>query len=419
MKQWAGAAEHHVDPERLWARHMELATVGGLANGGVDRQALTPEEGRARAMVVAWARAIDLTPATDPVGNLFLRYAGQQPEARPLMAGSHLDTQPIGGRFDGVYGVLAVLEAMTALRGMGWEPERPIDLVMWTNEEGCRFAPTTMGSSAFAGALSLDDVLATRDDAGVSVAEALDGVAKILGPIPSRPLGFPVHAFLEIHIEQGPMLEAHGCPVGVVTGVQGLRWFDIDVRGQAGHAGTTPENHRRDALVTALRILGALREFMFGSADRQDVRFTVGRFEVLPGAPNTIPGRVRFTIDLRHPDADRLRDLGDAIEGICERLAEPCAVLVEAGQVSPPIHFDNAMIRLLDEAAQAENIQPLHMMSGATHDAKWLSTVAPTGMLFVPCGGGISHNEAETADLEDLVVGTRVMCRALRELSAA
>jgi beta-ureidopropionase / N-carbamoyl-L-amino-acid hydrolase len=419
MKQRAGTAEQNVNPERLWARHMELATVGGLANGGVDRQALTPEEARARAMVLAWAKAIDLTPAIDPVGNLFLRYAGQQPEARPVMAGSHLDTQPIGGRFDGVYGVLAALEAMTALRGMGWEPERPIDLVMWTNEEGCRFAPTTMGSSAFAGALSVDEVLATRDHAGVSVAEALDVVMEILGPMPSRPLGFPIHAFLEIHIEQGPMLEAHGCPVGVVTGVQGLRWFNIDVRGQAGHAGTTPENHRRDALVTALRILGALRELMFGGEDCPDVCFTVGRFEVFPGAPNTIPGRVRFTIDLRHPDADRLKQLGDAIEGVCQRLAEPCAVSVEAGQSSPPIHFDKSMVRLLDGAARSENIQPLHLMSGATHDAKWLGTVAPTGMLFVPCAGGISHNEAESAELDDLVAGSRVMCRALRELSAA
>jgi len=419
MKQRAVSAEGNVDPDRLWARHMELATVGGLANGGVDRQALTPEEAHARKMVIAWAQVIDLAPAIDPVGNLFLRYEGRRPNARPVLAGSHLDTQPCGGRFDGVYGVLAVLEAMTALRGAGWEPERPMDLVVWTNEEGCRFAPTTMGSSAFAGALSVDEVLAIRDETGVSVAEALDIVAEILGPMPSRSLGFPVHSFLEIHIEQGPVLEAHGCPVGVVTGVQGLRWFSIDVCGQSGHAGTTPERHRRDALVTALRILDVLREHMLGGTDHQDVRFTVGRFEVFPGAPNTIPGRVRFTIDLRHPDVDRLDELGAIILDTCERFAEPCAVSVEAPPASPSIRFAESMVGLLDNAARAECIQPVHLMSGATHDAKWLSTVAPTGMLFVPCGGGISHNEAETAELDDLVAGTRVMCRALRELSAA
>lgn len=419
MNERAPAAVESVDSDRLWARHMELAAVGGLVNGGVNRQALTPEEAHARAKVIAWAREIALEPEIDPVGNLFLRYPGRQPDADPVVAGSHLDTQPSGGRFDGVYGVLAVLEAMTALRASGWEPERPIDLAIWTNEEGCRFAPTTMGSSAFVGALSADEVLRTRDEKGISVAEALEAMGEILGPTPLRTLGFPVHSFLEIHIEQGPLLEANDCPVGIVTGVQGLRWFTVDVSGQAGHAGTTPESHRRDALVAAMDILAALRERMFDGADREDVRFTAGRFQVAPGAPNTIPGHVRFTIDLRHPDAERLAELGDAIAEIAERHANGCEISVQGAPGSPPIRFDEGIIRLLDDAARAERIEPMHLMSGATHDAKWLSTVAPTGMLFVPCRGGISHHEAETADPEHLVAGTRVMCRALRELSAA
>lgn len=418
MQHRGPAAEDLVDPERLWRRHMVLAGIGGLANGGVDRQALTVEDAQARQLVIDWAREIGLAPEVDAIGNLFLRYAGRDVDAAPVVAGSHLDTQPSGGRFDGVFGVLAVLESLAALRAAGWEPARPLDLVVWMNEEGCRFAPPTMGSSVFVGALTVEEALATHDGQGVRVGAALDAVSGVLGPIPSRPLGFPIHAFIESHIEQGPLLEARNCPVGIVTGVQGLQWFRINVRGESGHAGTTPESHRRDALVAAARAFAGLRQHFLGGPDHDDVRFTVGRFEVSPGAPNTIPGQVHFTIDFRHPDADRLRELGSAVAEICAELADPCEVTVDAAPAYPPVSFDDSVVRLLDRAARAEGIEPVHLMSGATHDAKWLSTVAPTGMLFVPCGGGISHNEAETAEPEHLAAGTRVMCRALRELSA-
>lgn len=407
-----------VDAERLWNRHMELAGIGALANGGVNRQALTTDDARARAIVIDWGREIGLAPGIDAIGNLFLRYDGQHPDAAPVVTGSHLDTQPTGGRFDGVFGVLAGLEAMAALHASGWVPSRPIDLVVWTNEEGCRFAPTTMGSSVFTGALPLEQALAVRDDRGVSVADALAAVTELLGPIPSRSQGFPVHAFLEAHIEQGPVLEERACPVGIVSGVQGLRWFHVDVRGQPGHAGTTPERHRRDALVAAQRILGALREHFLGGSDADDVRFTVGRFQVSPGVPNTIPGHVHFTIDFRHPDADRLATLGDAVTGICAEHAAPCDVVVEGPPASPPMRFDESVVGLLDGSARAEGIEPVHLMSGATHDAKWLGEVGPSGMLFVPCAGGISHNEAESAEPEHLAIATRVLCRSLRTLSA-
>lgn len=418
MKDSSPAAENLLDDDRLWSRHMELARIGGLPGGGVNRQALTTEDARARALLIDWGREIGLTPELDRIGNLFLRYAGADPDAAPVVTGSHMDTQPAGGRFDGTFGVLAGLEALAALRAADWKPAHPVDLVVWNNEEGCRFPPTTMGSSVFVGELPAADALATTDEQGVRVADALRTSDEVLGPLPSRSIGFPVHAFLEAHIEQGPVLEARKCPLGIVTGVQGLRWYHVDVYGQSGHAGTTPEHLRRDALVAAHRMLAALRAHFLGGPDHDDVRFTVGRFQVLPGAPNTIPGHVRFTIDFRHPDAERLQELGDAVAAICASHADPCEVSVDAAPASPPVAFDPTVIGVLDDAARAEGVEAVHLMSGATHDAMWLSKVAPTGMLFVPCAGGISHNEAESADAADLAVGARVLCRALRALSA-
>lgn len=412
------AVEEFIDAERLWSRHMELAGIGGLAGGGVDRQALTPDEARARRSVIGWGREIGLEPGMDAIGNLFLRYPGQDPDAAPVVTGSHLDTQPTGGRFDGALGVLAGLEAMAALHVAGWKPARPLDLVIWTNEEGCRFAPTTMGSSVFVGALPMEDALAVRDDQGISVADALESVSAQMGSVPARTHGLSMHAFIEAHIEQGPVLEEADCPVGIVTGVQGLRWFRVDVRGQTAHAGTTPEEHRRDAFVAAQHMIAALREHVFAGPDHDDVRFTVGRFQVSPGVPNTIPDHVHFTIDLRHPDAGRLGEIGDAIEAICGSHAGPCNVAVEATPTSPPVKFDEAVIALLDSSAKAVGVDPLHLMSGATHDAKWISTIAPTGMLFVPCDRGISHNQDESVKPEHIVIGARVLCRALRYLSA-
>jgi len=407
-----------VDPQRLWDRHMALAAIGGLPNGGVDRQALTLAEAEARIRLIEWGGEIGLAPEVDCIGNLFLRYPGRDAAAAPVVIGSHIDTQPTGGRFDGVFGVLSGLEALHGLRASGWEPERSVDLVAWNNEEGCRFPPTTMGSSVFSGALPVAEALDTVDGQGVSVADALQAVADNVGSLPTRPLGFSVHAFLEAHIEQGPVLEARKCPLGVVTGVQGLRWYRIDVRGQSAHAGTTPESLRRDALVAAHRMLATLRVHFLGGSDHEDTRFTVGRFQVQPGVPNTIPGHVHFTIDFRHPDAERLGELGDAVASICREHAGPCEVTVEAEPASPPIQFAPSIVALLDRAARAEGVEPLQLMSGATHDAKWLSTVAPAGMLFIPCKDGISHNEAESAEPAHLEIGARVLQRALRELAA-
>ena len=312
MKPGYGAIARAVDAERLWRRHMELARFGATANGGVNRQALSREEIEARAELVRWGRAIGLEPSTDAVANLFLRMPGLDPALPPVLIGSHIDSQPTGGKFDGAFGVLAALESIEAIRSAGPMPRRSIEVVAWMNEEGSRFAPGMMGSAVFTGARSCEDVEAVKDKQGISVAAALAGV---LGTesLPRRPLGFPVAAFLEAHIEQGPILEMERKAVGIVTGIQGKRTFRVEIEGEENHAGTSPRSARRDALVAAVGVIHALQQAMWGNDDV--VRFTIGMLNVTPNAPSVVPARVVFSIDLRHPDASTLRSLGDFNSG--------------------------------------------------------------------------------------------------------
>ena len=316
-----------VDQARLWERHLEMARIGGTPRGGVNRQALTPEDAQARALLARWGAALGLDASLDPIGNLFLRRRGQDASAPPVLTGSHLDTQPSGGRFDGTYGVLAGLEAIEAIGRVGIETRRPLELVVWTNEEGCRFAPGCMGSRAFAEPGLLDRLLAARDLDGIRVAEALHEVRTAL-PSTVAPcgLGGPVAAYVEAHIEQGPELEAAGRVIGLVTGIQGRRRILIEVHGEDGHAGTLPRRRRKDALSAAVAMIQALEVLMHDPEDT--VRFTVGRVVVSPNAPSVVPGHVLFTIDLRHPEGGTLMRLGDAVETVCRRHAGPCTVSV-------------------------------------------------------------------------------------------
>lgn len=407
--------EPKVDGERLWRRHMQLAEIGALPGGGVDRQAMSAADVEARRLLMRWGSAIDLQPAIDAAGNLFLRRPGREPGEAPVMTGSHLDTQPHGGRFDGAYGVLAGLEVLTALAEADLQTRRPVDLVVWNNEEGCRFAPTTMGSAVFAGALALEDALATRDAEGMCVADVLPTLMAATPDAAPRALGSPVSSYIEAHIEQGPVLEDRDCPVGVVTGIQGLRWFTVEVRGQAAHAGTTPQRRRRDALMSTVSILEALRKHFYDSSDV--VRFTVGRLQVIPNSPNTVPERVSFSIDFRHPESRVLESLGDAVPSVCAGAVGTCSVTVSEASASPPIRFDPDIIETLADAARELGIDHMRLQSGATHDAKWVSRLAPSGMIFVPCAGGISHSEAESATPAALEAGTRVLTRALLRLA--
>jgi beta-ureidopropionase / N-carbamoyl-L-amino-acid hydrolase len=404
-----------IDGDRLWRRHMELAQIGATARGGVNRQALSPEDGRARAMLLSWARARGFAGSVDPIGNLFIRRTGRKGAAAPVVTGSHLDTQPTGGKFDGTYGVLAGLEALEAMSDLGLATSRPIDLVVWTNEEGSRFQPTTMGSAVFDGALPLDRALSTKDVAGTLVGDAL---AQTLAAAPvkgRRPLGFPIAAYIEAHIEQGPILEAAQKVIGAVTGIQGLRWFSIEVLGQAAHAGTTPRRRRRDAFSAAVGMIAALERFMLDDTDT--VRFTVGHVEVAPNSPNTVPARAVFTIDFRHPDAPTLASLGDQVETVCRSNANGCEVSVRETIRSEPAMFSPTIVSSVAAAADRLGLPHMDIASGATHDAKFMAGRCPTGMIFIPCRDGLSHCEEEEASPEHVAAGTRVLAEILVELA--
>ncbi|HET8728034.1 MAG TPA: Zn-dependent hydrolase [Alphaproteobacteria bacterium] len=411
----ARAAAERVDERRLWDRHMAMAQHGARPDGGVNRQAFSAEDAAARRLLADWAAELGLEVHIDPVTNLFLRLPGTDPEAAPVVTGSHLDSQPMGGKFDGAFGVLAGLEAVEAISKAGVRTRRPIEIVAWVNEEGSRFQPGMTGSAAFTGVESPERATSWQDGEGVTIADTLPAMRAATPEAKTRPLGFPIAAYVEAHIEQGPRLEAAGLPVGIVTGIQGIRWFTVEIEGEAAHAGTTPKAARRDALAAAVRMVAALERLM---ADPDDVvRFTVGRFEVRPGSPNTVPDRALFTIDFRHPDATVLARLGDSVAQVCREEAGPCGVTVTETQHTRPVRFPDAMTAVLRDAAEALGIGHMDLPSGAGHDAKHVAGVCPSAMLFVPCRKGISHNPAEHAEPADLAAGTRALAHALVELA--
>ncbi len=415
----AAKAAAAVDEDRLWRRHMEMARLGATPAGGVRRLALDANDNEARRRLVDWARGFGFACALDPIGNLFIRREGSLREAPPVMTGSHTDTQPSGGKFDGIYGVLAACEALEALERAQIATRRPIEAVVWTCEEGgARFPMGTMGSSAFAGVRPLADILKVTDDAGISVEEALRGTRAALKGVPERPLGCQVAAFIEAHIEQGPELEARGLTIGVVTAIQGARRFLVEIAGEDAHAGTTTRARRKDALSAAVRMVSAL-ERVFHDDPTDTVRFTVGRFRISPDAPAVVPGHALFTIDFRHPDEAVLTKLGDQVEALCRAQAGPCAVTVTETSRSRPVPFTSHVPDVIESAAARLDYARMRILSGAGHDAMHLAKLCPTDMIFVPCEKGISHNETENATAADLAAGTRVLAASLVELANA
>ena len=404
-----------VDQERLWRRHMAMAEIGAIADHGVNRPALSPEDIRARALLLEWAGARGYEPAVDPIANLFVRRPGRDSGAAPIVAGSHMDSQPTGGRFDGIFGVLAALEALEALDDAAIATTHPIDLVAWTNEEGGRYAPGAMGSAVFAGAIDLESCLALTDIAGISFRDALEATLAATPGLARRSFGFPIAAYVEPHIEQGPQLEATSHQIGVVTGIQGARWYVVEVTGEPGHAGTAPLRGRRDALRAAVRMIAALEELMHDPQDQ--LRFTVGRLEVEPNSPNVVPAKVTFSIDFRHPEARILDQRGARIEAVCRTAAGPCAVTVTETFSRPPCVFADRIVAAIERAAELTSCRHMRLPSGAFHDANFLAELAPAGMIFVPCAKGISHSPAESASPEDLAAGARVLAATLVELA--
>lgn len=408
---------HFVSQDRLWQLVMDVAQYGALAKGGVNRQALSTEDRAARNHLIAWAQTRGLGVSQDGIGNLFIRRDGADPHLAPVLTGSHLDSQPTGGKFDGAYGVLAGLEALDALNDSGVETRRSLEVVAWTNEEGSRFSPGAMGSSIFAGIRSLDSVLDVTDGDGVMLRDALDATLAS-ADIPPHDDIPSVHAYVEAHIEQGPILEEKAIPIGVVTGIQGIRRFNIDITGEEAHAGTTPRRSRRDAMAAAVTMVDALERLARKDDDDDRVRFTVGRFRVSPGSPNTVPGHVHFSIDLRHPDEALLRDIGDRIHEVAAHKAAPCTAGVTDISLVPPTIFPASVVDVVRRSAVALGYEVWDLPSGAGHDAMHLARICPAGMIFIPCLRGISHNEAESASPEDLANGARVLADTLMALAA-
>jgi N-carbamoyl-L-amino-acid hydrolase len=419
-----GEAWSAVDEARQWRRLMEMGEIGAISGAdgarGVNRACLTPLDRKARRLLISWAAPLGLKPSVDALGNLFLRQEGADRDAAPVLSGSHMDTQPNGGRFDGIYGVVAALEAVQALREAGARPRRPIEVVAWTNEEGGRFAPGCMGSMAYAGYRPADSWNEVEDSDGVRFGGALREHLAAESDLPRRPLGAvegrAPHAYVEAHIEQGPRLEAEGKDIGVVTGIQGSRWFVVELAGETAHAGTAPLSLRRDAVQDMFRAADALNALM---RDPSDVlRFTIGRIEVSPNTSNSVADRVRFTIDFRHPSADVLRERGDAIEPTVRGAVRNCGVSVTERFTAQPVEFSPVVVGAVERAAAAQGLSALPMPSGAFHDAQFIVPLCHTGMVFVPCRKGISHNPAEYSEPAQLAKGTRVLAQVLAELAA-
>jgi len=395
---------------RLWNSLMQLAKIGATQKGGVCRLALTELDRQGRDFFVAQAKAAGCTIRIDSVGNIFARRAGRDNNRPAVMTGSHIDTQPTGGKFDGNYGVLAGLEVFQTLNDAGLTTESPLEVVVWTNEEGSRFVPVMMGSGAFIGEFKTDMILAQKDRDGISVGEALKSIG-YAGQDNISPKG--IGAYFEAHIEQGPVLEAHDTTIGVVTGALGQRWFDVVITGSEAHAGPTPMPLRKDALLAASHMVQLINELALDYAP--NARGTVGMLDVYPNSRNVIPGSVKMSVDLR-ADSDA------TLTAMVDKLNAQAAVIARKGQVSialtqvvyfPPQAFAPALVQAVRSGAKTIGLSEMDVVSGAGHDAVYMARVAPTAMIFVPCKDGISHNEIEDAKSEHLEAGCNVLLHAM------
>jgi N-carbamoyl-L-amino-acid hydrolase len=405
-----------IDGDRLWASLMDMATIGATPKGGVCRLALTDLDRQGRDLLIAWAKAIGCTATIDRVGNIFVRREGTKPELPAVATGSHLDTQPTGGKFDGVYGVLAGLEVLRTLHDAKIVTDRALEVVVWTNEEGSRFSPAMMGSGAYAGVFPLAEVEAKTDIDG----KRFDAELEAIGYRGSAPVGGRnIGAYFEAHIEQGPILEAEKKTIGIVTGAPGQRWYEVTVVGQEAHAGPTPMRRRKDALVGAARMIEAVNRI--GLDHQPYACATVGFIQSFPNSRNTIPGRVFFTIDFRHPDDARLSSMDAALKAACADIAAKAGLTVEVKDFwyFPPTPFAPHLVERVREGAKAFGYESMDIVSGAGHDAVYMARVCPSAMIFVPCEDGISHNEIEDASPADLAAGCNVLLRAMLEASRA
>ena len=409
-------ANIRINGQRLWDSMMEMAQIGATDRGGCNRQALTDEDKQGRDLFTNWCRAAGCEVGVDEMGNIFARRPGCNADAPPVMTGSHLDTQPTGGKFDGVYGVLSGLEVLRTLEEASIETEAPLEVVVWTNEEGARFAPAMVGSGVWAGEMQRDDVYAIEDKAGKRFREELERIG-YLGDLPAKPR--PIRAAFEAHIEQGPILEAEALQIGILTGVQGARWYDLTIEGQPVHAGPTPMEVRRDPFMGVLSILNYCYELAAQCAPWG--RATFGDIKAEPGSRNTVPERLVVNIDLRHPDPAVLDEMDRLFRDFVDETCEEKGLLGRVEEIwhMPVTEFDPDCVDAIRSATAELGYSSMEMVSGAGHDALYLAKVAPTSMIFVPCKDGVSHNEAEDAKLEDLEAGCNVLLHAMLKMANA
>jgi N-carbamoyl-L-amino-acid hydrolase len=399
-----------IDAERLWGELMETAAIGGTAKGGICRLTLTDLDRQVRDWFKARAQGLGCTVTVDDMGVMFARRAGQRADLPPIAMGSHLDTQPTGGKFDGALGVLGALEALRTMVEAGYETFAPIEVINWTNEEGSRFTPAMIASGVFARVFDRGWAAARQDRAGTAFGDALDAIGyRGAEPCGARKLS----AFFELHIEQGPILEAEGKEIGAVTGVQGMRWYEVTITGQDAHTGATPMRLRKNALLGAARVVEEVDRIAHANA--QLAVGTVGSMEVKPNSPNVVPGNVYFTVDLRHPELTTLDAMEqrfvEAVDAVCGPLG--LGVTVNKIWDQPPVRFDIDCVAAVRRAGAAAGYSVRDMVSGAGHDAAYVARVAPTAMIFVPCRNGVSHNEAEFTAKEQCAMGAQVLLQAV------
>ena len=401
-----------INGQRLWDSLMELARIGATPKGGVCRLTLTDLDRQGRDLVTRWAREAGMTVTIDKIGNGFMRRPGRNNALPPIMTGSHIDTQPTGGKFDGNYGVLAGIEVVRTLNDHGIETEAPIEVAFWTNEEGSRFVPVMMGSGVFAKAFTLDHAYAATDTEGLSVRGELERIG-YLGD--EEPGAHPMGAYFETHIEQGPVLEDNDKTIGIVTGVLGIRWFDCTITGMEAHAGPTPMALRKDAMFAATRIM----QDVVAAAHRHPPhgRGTVGMVQVFPNSRNVIPGRVKFSIDLRNSTDALVDQMAEEVKAFAAKVAEEHGVELKIEMVSSysAIGFHADCVDAVARAAASLGYSHMPAVSGAGHDAVYMARLCPTGMIFIPCKDGISHNEIEDAKPEHITAGCNVLLHAMLE----
>jgi len=397
-----------INPGRLWQSLMDLAKIGATDKGGVRRLTLTDVDRQGRDQFVRWCREAGLAVEVDGIGNIFGRRAGVDPGALPVAIGSHLDSQPSGGKFDGAYGVMAGLEVVRTLNDAGVKTRAPLEIVSWTNEEGSRFVPTLMGSGVFAGVFPLQSILDNKDVDGVSVRDALDRIGYAGKAMPHK-LG----AYFEAHIEQGPVLETSTKTIGVVLGALGQRWFDVVITGQDSHAGPTPMETRRDALLAASRLVLEVNRIATTFPDY--ARGTVGFMQVRPNSRNVVPGEVRMTVDLRNAKDRTLSAMVEELKKSIAGIETETRTRFSLQEVVyfPPSEFAPDLVASVREGSKALGYTHQDIVSGAAHDAVYMARIAPTAMVFVPCEGGISHNEIENARPDDIAAGCNVLLQAV------